>query len=366
MIKKNYQEAVARNKRFLKREMMDGILFKATVSQNPYAKEENRDRTWQDRECLAVTGKEWIMSNFRSNTSIYQDIEDDTIPTIYPTLHFGESIYSALLGGEIQFVGSEYHTCSGAKPLIREASDLEKIKDYHENKWVKIFTESAAYFAAETKGDFWLNYMISIDALNLAVELLGTTEAYQMLYDDEVLLNKIMAFGIDFNYWFYKHQKSIYEKNNRAALYDAEFYDLYDKTWYSIDAYTICNPDMYVKFGLEYQQELINRVGGGMLHTHGTALLQLLPHISRLKGLGRLQIGRDLYSGEHMGLEHLHDTRKMTGDTPLQINASHEEFTSRLQNRSLPGGVEYLVHVETVDEANRLAYLAKGYHAPSL
>ena len=366
MLKKNFTEAAMRNKRLLKRELMDGILFKATVSENPYAiqEHEGRSKTWGDRECLAVSDKEWVQDGCRRAASVYQHIDDDTIPDGYPTLHFGESIYSGLLGGEIQMVGNDYHTCSGAKPLIHSIEDFERIKDYKNNHWVKVFTESATYFAAQTNGDYWLRYVISIDALNLAVELLGTTEAYYMLHDDDVFLRQIMEFGVDFNHWWYLHQKGIYEKSSRAALGDDELYDLYDKTWYSIDAYTICEPQVYKKYGLEYQQELIRKVGGGMLHTHGTALLQLLPHISKLEGLGMLQLGRDLYSQEHLSLDHLHDARKTTKDIPLQIYVSPHEFTLGLKNRTLPGGAEYLCHTQTIDQANKLAYMAKEYRAP--
>ena len=366
MLKKNYGEAVERNKRFLKRELMNGILLKTHVYENPYAISEDRDRTWGDRECLSVSDGPWVIENCRRNASVYQHIDDDTIPLEYPTLHFGESIYSGMLGGEMQIVGNDYHTCSGAKPLIYSMEDFEKLKnsDYGSNPWVKKFETAAGYFAEQARGDFCLRYVISIDALNFAVELLGTTEAYIALYDDEVLLRKIMEFGVDFNEWFYKLQKSIYEKNNRAALLDEEFYGLYDKAWYSIDAYTICDPHVYKKLGFEYQQELIRRVGGGMLHTHGTALLELLPYISKLEGLGSLQLGRDLYSQESLSLEFLPEARKMTGDTPLQVNVSREEFIEGVKNKSLPGGVEYMLGVSTIDEANEMAYMAKEYRAP--
>jgi len=362
MLKKNFKEAAERNKRFLKRQMMDGILFKAFTWENPWAEPEARDSSWIDRDCLAISDREWVLKKSHTNAMYNNDMEDDTIPEIYPTSHFGESIYPGLLGGNIRFVGNEYTTCSGAEPMVRSIEDLEALKYDENNHWVKAFSEAARYFASETKGDYWIKYMISMDALNLAVELAGTTEAYYMLYDDEALLRKIMEFGVDFNQWFYKLQKNIYEKNNRAALEDEELYDLFDKTWYSIDAYDVCDPKMYEAFGLEYQQELINRVGGGMLHTHATGLLRLLPQISKLKGLGVMQIGRDLYSGEWLPFEEIHDIRKMTGDTPLRFEVSPEEFLNGIKNKTLPGGIEYLcTNIKTVDQANKLADMAKEY-----
>ena len=361
MLKKNFQEAIERNKRFLKRQMMDGILLNVTAGKNPYLVEETRSKDWGDRECLSISDREWVLEDCRRKAKIHQDIDDDTIPEGYPTLHFGESVYAYLLGGEVQFVGNDYHTCSGAKPLIKCEADMEKLKGFETNEYVKIFSDCAKYFADETKGDFWLKYVISIDALNLAVELLGTTEAYIAVQDDEALLRKIMEFGVDFNEWFYHLQKDIYAANNKAALEDEELYELYDKTWYSIDAYDICNPDVYKRLGFEYQQELINRVGGGMLHTHGTGLIGLMPEISKLKGLGMLQLSRDLYSSEHLEFDHIREFSKMTGDTPLTTSISEHEFLDGIKNKTLPGGTRYTCWVEDVDTANKLAYMAKEY-----
>lgn len=361
MFKKNYNEAVKRNKQFLKRQLTDGILFKASVKLNPYAIAEDRDKTWTTRQCLSISDKEWVIRDCARKAQIYSQIDDDTIPEGYPTLHYGESVYSYLLGGDVQFVGNQYQTCSGAKPLIFGESDLYKLEGFKDGERVKAFTESARFFAREADCNFFLKYFISIDALNLAVELLGTTEAYIMLTDDERLMRKIMEFGVDYNEWFYRLQKDIYRANNAAALGDGELYELYDKTWYSVDAYDVCSTDTYKHMGFEYQQELIRRVGGGMLHTHGTGLLRLLPFISQLKGLSVLQLGRDLYGGETLEFGRLRDFRKATGDTPLQFYASEAEFLEGIKKKSLPGGVEYVCGVDTIETANRLAYMAKEY-----
>ena len=363
MYKKNYKEAAERNKLFLKRKLMDRILFKAHVKDNPYKKMENRDTVWKDRDCLAVSDPEWAIENCRYSAMIYQDIDDDTIPEGYPTLHFGESFYSAMLGGEIQFIGTEYHTCSGAKPIIHSALDIEKLKGYENNHWVEVFKKTAKFFANKARGNFWLKYMIAIDALNLAVELMGTTDAYIMLYEDEKLLREIMKFGVEYNFWFYKLQKEIFKQNNQEALGDPELYELYDKTWYSVDAYDLCRPETYKEIGFEYQQELINKVGGGLMHTHGTGVLNALPIISQLKGISVIQAGRDLSfsRSSQLGTEHFHWFRKTTGDIPLSLSVSKDEFLGGIKNKSLPGGAEYICYVDNIEEANKLAYMAKEY-----
>jgi len=108
MFKKNMAQSVERNKCFLKRQMQDGILLKTRVRNNPYALNESRDKSWITRPPLCITDKEWVIETCRRNAMVYQDIDDDTIPVEYPTLHFGESVYSYLLGGDVKFVGNEY------------------------------------------------------------------------------------------------------------------------------------------------------------------------------------------------------------------------------------------------------------------
>ena len=102
-----------------------------------------------------------------------------------------------------------------------------------------------------------------------------------------------------------------------------------------------------------------------MLHTHGTALMEMLPLISQLKGLGVMQIGRDMKGSEpELGMEHLLNIRKITGDTPLRINVNVQEFLEGVKNKTLPGGAEYFCNVKDINEANKLANIAKEYKVP--
>lgn len=379
--KKNFKEVIERNKAFLKRQLTDGILLNVTVENsytamgsNPYQRSDSsvkikvdRDTTWKERECLSISDREWVIEYCKREMAFHSLIDDDTIPKSYPTLHFGESIYGAMLGAKIKFVGTELHTCSGAEPIINCEEDLKKLKIDENNYYIKAFKDAATYFAEQVNGEFALSYFISIDALNLAVELMGTTEAYINTAVDEELVRKVMDFGVDYNLWFYKFQKEIYEKNNRKALMDDELYDLNDKAWYSIDAYTICNPDLYDTLGYEYQQKLVSTVGGGYLHTHGTGIFGLFPKVVKLKGLGSLQVGRDLKIGEvsrFIELDKFQWFRDIAQDIPLIISVSKEEFLEGIRKRTLPGGTTYITQVDNIEEANKMATIAKEYRVP--
>ena len=144
---------------------------------------------------------------------------------------------------------------------------------------------------------------------------------------------------------------------------DDAFYDLYDKTWYSIDAYNVCSPKTYDEFGFDYQQALISKVGGGLFHTHGTGIFHLLPKLAKLKDIGVIQVGRDLAYGSEktIGTEHFEWFRSVTADIPLSIRVTKEEFQDGIKKKTLPTGVAYVCEVADTEEANRLAYAAKAY-----
>lgn len=365
MNKKNFKEVIERNKAFLKRQLADGILLNVTV-ENSYTAM-GRDTAWKERECLAISDKEWVIEHCKREMEFHSLIDDDTIPKSYPTVHFGESIYGAMLGAKIKFVGTELHTCSGDEPIINCEEDLKKLKIDENNYYIKAFKDAATYFAEQANGEFALSYFISNDALNLAVELMGTTEAYIKALVDEELVRKVMDFGVEYNLWFYTLQKDIYEKNNRKALMDDELYDLFDKTWYSIDAYTLCNPNMYDSLGFEYQQKLVSTVGGGYMHTHGTGIFGLFPKIIKLKDLGSLQVGRDRKLGEDkklIELDKLQWFRDVAQDIPLVISVSKEEFLQGIRKKSLPGGTTYITQADNIEEANKMSAMAKEYRVP--
>ena len=351
-------QVLERNRRFYRRQLGDGILFRASLpsSGSPWD-----DEDWGERECLCLTDMEGIIERIRQALRASQEVEDDSIPVGYPTVHFGESVYSAILGGEIKFVGNRLHTCSGAQPLLHDWSDLEKLRLDAENPWALVFLDSLRRAVQLACGDFLIVPFITIDALNLAVELRGTTQAYLDLHESPQELRRLMAFGVELNVWFYQLQQEVIRDYNLAALGDPLALALTLPTL-SIDAYDICHESAYRDFGLEFHQALIKRLEGGHMHTHGTGLFRLLPYVVKLRGLTSLQLGGDLYSGETIPmLEHLPELRRLTADIPLFVSLTQEEFELGLRERILPGGASYSVLCPDVATANDLAAQAREY-----
>lgn len=362
MRKHNLELALERNRRFYERKLRDGILFRAALP-GPSAWDEG---IWEERQCLCLTDMEGVIERIREGIRAQEEVGDDSLPVGYPTVHFGESVFSAILGGEIKFVGNRLHTCSGAQPLLRSWDDLERLRLDAGNRWVVAFLGSLRRAVALARGDFLIVPFITIDAMNLAVELRGTTQAYLDLKESPQELRRLLAFGIELNVWFYEVQQEIIRDYNLQTLGDPLALTLTLPTL-SIDAYDICNETVYRDFGLEYQQALIDRLGGAHMHTHGTGFFRLLPYVASLRNLASLQVGRDLYSGEEIPiLEHLAEIRRTTGDIPLHVRFSQEEFDLGLQEGALVGGAAYSLGCPDLATANELAARAREYRCRRL
>jgi hypothetical protein len=128
----------------------------------------------------------------------------------------------------------------------------------------------------------------------------------------------------------------------------------------SIDAYSLCAPEVYDRIGLEYTQKLIDYYGGGDLHIHSLGF-HLIPGAGQLRGLSQLRLADDPHC--ERGFDRLGRAREQTSDTPLCVRCTLDEFERGLRSGSLPGGVAYTVQgaVESVDEANRLMDRVRRY-----
>ena len=128
----------------------------------------------------------------------------------------------------------------------------------------------------------------------------------------------------------------------------------------SVDAYSLCHPSVYEGMGFEYTQRLIDALGGGYLHTHALGA-HLVPLVARLEGLTELNLADD--PGCERYFPKLRQMRDCTGDLPLRVTCTIDEFRTGLRDGTLPGGVYYQVQggADSVDDANRLMDKARTY-----
>ncbi len=129
-MKKNLQDAIARWLRLVRREMPREILLCVGLPLSPEVEAElqARDQTWKDRECLCLSDPQWVVRQCELSAAAINAVEDDTLPNAYPHAHFGESLYSGLLGGKIRYIGTANATCSGAEPLVHTWEDIDRLR----------------------------------------------------------------------------------------------------------------------------------------------------------------------------------------------------------------------------------------------
>jgi len=369
-MKKNLREVMDRWLRLVRREMPHEILLSVSLPRSPAAQAEfeGRDQTWKERDCLCNSDAEWVVRQCQLNAETTNAIEDDTLPSASPHVHFGESVYSGLLGGKIRYIGSASHTCSGAEPLLPTWDALDKLRLDDDSPVLKQVLKILELAACRSGKEFFLGHFILIDALNLAVELRGTTQAYTDLFAFPDELRRLMEFGIELNEWFLRHQERVIGPHNRAVSGGHPLTGrgpMQGTVSESVDAYTLCHPRTYVDFGLDYQSRLLQRIGGAMMHMHGTAVFDLLPHVAKLKGLLAVQVGNDLHGGESFPLlPRLREARSLAGDVPLdRLRLSAEEFELGIRARLLVGNAHYVVPCESPDQARRYIEMARNYRA---
>lgn len=357
--------------RLVRREARQEILLSTPLPPSAAMKDAlaARDSNWSDRDCLCGSDPEWVLRQCVLQSEQAAAVDDDTLPIAYPHLHFGESLYSALLGGKVHYVGTGSQTCSGAEPLLRDWEELGRLRLDDENPSLRQVLDILRFVAARSEGRFFLMYFIFIDTLNLAVELRGTTQAYLDVHEAPDKLRRLMEFGIELNTWFFRHQQQIILPHNEAASGGHPLTRVAPRWgvgWNSVDAYTLCHPRVYVELGQAYQRELLKRVGGAEMHMHGTALLDLLPHVARLEGLASIQAGNDLHAGATFALlPELKRLRRLAGDVPLtHLCLTPEEFETGIQERMLVGAAHYVVPCRRPEQAERYLRMAREYRAP--
>ena len=361
-----FKEAIERNIAFHNGEMKDGILLTVSLpsaSGDWYGRKEEKDNTWKERDCYIADPQNRIdlMNSYHEQINSRPAISDDYVPVVYPTAHLGESYCAAMLGAETSFFGTADYTCSGAKPLIRNTKDLDKLVIDPENHWIKFIQTALEHFCELADGKMLLVPIIAMDALNLAVELMGSTEAYTAVYDDLELLHAVMDFGVEYMTYIYKIQDDIIRPYNDKTIGGSS--SAFGGMLMSVDAYTVCNPSVYKTMGLEYQRKLLDNVGYGYMHMHGFGLEMLLPLTAQLRGITNYRLGRDLKAQEYLPVESITWIRKTLGDDrQISTYVSQDEFIAGIENRTLPFNTHYSCWTDNIDAANKMIKMAKNYH----
>lgn len=353
LYKPNLEQAVERHRLLWTGRIPHGILATIEPEEAPLGQVATAAcRFAPDLEVMMTVWEDWLGRR--------RELRDDSIPVA--RVSFGSNAFGGYLGAEVVFgEGGGW-----SKPLLTDWSLLETLRFDENNEWIRRQPEACRYFVQRAAGRFAVCETEIIDALNLADLLRGTTQALLDIDDHLQELRRLMAFGVGFNARLIEMQREIL---GPAVYYGGGVFSLHyiwlpgQAVWLSVDAYTICRPQVFTYFGREFLQELIDHFGGGWLHLHANGL-HLLPEVVKLERLLGISICED--PGQPHPFERLDEIQAITGSLPLEIWCHKDELLAGIRSRTLPGGILYRVdQVQAVHEGNVIMEQVRAYRAPN-
>jgi hypothetical protein len=370
--KRNADEVLERLRRFLRRQMQDGIL--CTLSWGSVRLD--CEQKWQEFERKWGTFEEGQKRPFPSNEEIFeretidlQDlgrIEDDRLPVVYSTLDAGEGITGAFFGAPIRFLHRQRGpTFSKAQAALPDYARLADLKFSLGNPWVQRLLGIQSYFERRADGHFAQHPFLTMDALNFACELREASSAYLDVYEHPDELRQLMEVGFDFNIRFQQAQMDVIGPYGDGCFNWLSGWAPFPKAVsMSVDAHVICSVTTYAELGFDYNQRLIDHFGHGLMHFH-CCRTDLAAEVAKLRGLQMFQYGGDTRD-PLPEVDRLPQMRDAVGDIPIQVGCEMKTFLERLQAGTLMPNVWYFVSAEpsmSLDEANRLMVRVRAYRA---
>lgn len=372
--KANLDETVGRLSEFWMRRMPDRITAVIRGFPNPHFERYLTTQTFEPEgtPALDVPDDERRWAYWDARLRIMAEVGDDSLPVAYPTLDFGESLIAALLDARIEYFwrgdGSTYSAL--LEPLVSGEHGVGRVcfdTDSPLMERVRVVTRGAQERA---RGVCGICPFITMDGLNFACEVMGTTEAYtQVAYGGTETIHQLMEFAVDMNIRFLEIQQSLIDDFAGGAFHwQAHWVPFKGATpWLSVDSYTCCSPQTYAQAGLAYQQRLIDHFGQGVMHFH-TSRIDLLLEVLQLKNLVGLSIDGSGRPQDPKPFEvlmtNLGEIRRVAGDMPLMCPCTESDLLTHMQDGTLPGNVRYNVSdVATIGDANQLMDRVKTYRA---
>ncbi|MAE60225.1 MAG: hypothetical protein CMJ49_02595 [Planctomycetaceae bacterium] len=221
-------------------------------------------------------------------------------------------------------------------------------------------TDDLRHLSARCAGRWGVAVAITIDALNLCMQLRGD-RAFLDIYDHPDELAAFLQAGVDVNIKLVEQQRAAIDMTCEGGVYD-----FFNAGWgpnqtipMSVDCYNLCSPDVYAQFGLHYQQQLIDHFGGANLHVHGNGR-QLLDQLAKLRGTVVALIADD--GADIAALDDLEAVKRRLGAITPVVSCTRDPFVRRLREKSLVGGVFYRVEgLKNIEQANRLMDSVRSY-----
>lgn len=317
-------------------------------------KENNKHRETRVRECLILEKPRFCVDETKSTAANLRNSLSDEIPIAYPTLNFGESIWSAFFGGEIIFSGTDTATWSHcSNPPLKDLDKFAFPRIEPRNPWLKKMLETTDYFAKNIEPVCDVTPFIFYDCLNLLVELRGASSAYTDLYDYPEIVGRFVDWSVDANMRIFDAQAELLTAFIDTAIGEHPFkkYCSARTPNLSVDAYGMCAVNIYEQYGLEQHRRIAAHYGGARLHIHGNGR-RLCELVARIKGLNYCFMGDDV--GFVPAWTVIGELKKRMRPVPIGVAIPREAFLKGLQEKNLPGGAMYRLSATSLSEANKI------------
>lgn len=367
--KRSEEQTLDRIRRFLRREMQDGVLAVLPVATDADEHWRAFKAKWHweryaDGEERPFPSNEEILDRVQIGLQQRGQAEDDWLPVVYSVLDGGDDMPRGLFGAPMRFFHRPHFAYSAGEPPLPDWSQLPKLRFSLSSRWPQRMLDIQKHFERHAAGRFAQHTCLTMDAMNFALMMRGATESYLDLYEHPAEIRQLIEIGLDFNIRFQEAQFKVIPRYRDGCFCWLTGWTPFERAIsLSVDAFVLCSTKTYAECGLEYQARLIRRFGHGLMHFHCNRA-DLAAEVARLPGLELFQYGAGLPAGPP-DYTCLPEIRRAVGDIPIMVSYPLELFRQGLSDGTLMPNVMYGVHgpALSVDEANRLMEQVRAYRA---
>ena len=369
--KHNSEQALDRLFEFYNRRMQDQILAHIWVPvPNPVVENEPQDPeadVVKERDPVSWKRPHLMLEGMRAyvrSVASRENYDDRTVPSCSPAHGFEGGLETVMLGGKVKWIGTLYHTYGvPEEPLIKNYDEFDWRLPSEDNIWLQRFLDSFRYMVERANGEFAVNYVCVIDAMNLAVQLRGTEQAYLDMYDHPDELHRLMEWGYELNKYLYDRAMAILKPYNDSLYGEHPIKKYSSVPAMSVDAYSLCASGALSKWGLDQLSRFSTYTGGGNFHIHENGR-QVIEEFVKIKDVMNCHFSDG--AGYPRTFDMRWDIRRRMQDVPMSIACSKDELIQGLRQRDLPGNTMYGSYGGTIEEAREIMKMVRDYRAPAI
>jgi hypothetical protein len=291
-------------------------------------------------------------------------LEDDSVPAAYLS-ELDQGLYGGMLGGQALFLSDPATgwISSMVEPLLQDWSELDRLRFDPANFWWRRYLDQLDQYLQAASGKFCISHFILIDSLNFVFELVGATRTYMALDEHPDHVRRAIDLAFEINV---RVQDEFFARvpllEHGTASNMAGWLPGGRIVSESVDPFHMTSVDYFERWGREPVERILSRFDGGVFHLHGNGR-HLLEAVCSLPGVKTILMGDDHPYPSAFDIRHPLHAR--AGGVPLIVRTTFEPFRAALAERSLPGGMLYIVDgAPDAAAINRLMEQVRTYRWP--